>query len=153
LIISERIETKKPTHMKRIGSLLLIFLLTASLQTFSQQASLTIINKSNRHLTVKIMKGSEKKFTFYQSDHVDPNGKQTIFFTEPGRYFTKNQAILVMKDTLMRDTLYSKGNPFIVIADKKRGYSNITMKYTVKESKKPVQDGVIAITRKEYEEN
>lgn len=139
--------------MKRAISLSIIFLLTAFIPLFSQQASLTIINKSNRQLTVKIMKGSEKKFTFYKSDHVAPNGKQTIYFTEPGRYFTKSQAILQIKDTLMRDTLYSKGDPFIIISEKKRGYCNITMKYTVKESKKPIQDGVIAITRKEYDEN
>jgi hypothetical protein len=39
------------------------------------------------------------------------------------------------------------------MADKKRGYSNIIMKYSVKESKKPLQEGVITITRKEYEED
>jgi hypothetical protein len=139
--------------MKRTTAFLLIFLFAASFRLFSQQASITIINKSDRDLTIKIMKGSEKKFTFFVSDHVGPRGKQVIYFSEPGRYFTKSQAILASKDTLMRDTLYSKGNPFMVIADKKRGYSNITMKYTVKESKKPVQEGLIAITRKEYLEN
>jgi hypothetical protein len=139
--------------MKKTFFLFLILLLFISIRLFAQQASITIINKSDRDLTIKIMRGSEKKFTFFVSDHVVPRGKQVIYFSEPGRYFTKSQAILETKDTLKRDTLYSKGNPFIVFADKKRGYSNITLKYSVKESKKPEQEGLIAITRKEYEEN
>jgi hypothetical protein len=85
---------------------------------------------------------------------ISPKGKQIIYFTETGRYFTKSQAVLINKDTtITNDTLYSKDKPFEVIADKKRGYSNITMKYSVKESKKPILEGVIPITRKEYLDN
>ena len=46
--------------MKRNITLLIIFMIATSIQSFSQQASLTIINKSDRYLTVKIMKGPEK---------------------------------------------------------------------------------------------
>jgi hypothetical protein len=84
---------------------------------------------------------------------VAPKGEQIIYFSESGRYFTKTQAILLPKDTLKRDTLYSKGNAFEVISDARRGYSNITMKFTVKESKKPQLEGVMPITRKEFEQN
>lgn len=140
--------------MKKNNSILGVFLIAISVQSFSQQASLTIINKSNRYLTVKIMKGPEKKATFYKTDKVSPKGTQIIYFSETGRYFTKSQAVLINKDTtITNDTLYSKDNPFEVIADKKRGYSNITMKFTVKESKKPILENVIPITRKEYEDN
>lgn len=83
---------------------------------------------------------------------IAPKGKEVVYFVEAGRYFTKSMAILMAKDTALRnDTIYSKGNPFDVIADNKRGYSNITIKFSVKESKKPVLDGVVPITRKEYE--
>ena len=139
--------------MKKITSIISILIFTASLPLFSQQASLTIVNKSDRYLTVKIMKDSERKSTFYKSDNVAPKAEQIIYFSESGRYFTKTQAILLPKDTTKRDTLYSKGNPFEVISDSRRGYSNITMKFTVKESKKPQLDGVMPITRKEYDEN
>jgi hypothetical protein len=139
--------------MKRITSIIGILMLTALLPLYAQQASLTIVNKSDRYLTVKIMKGSEKKSTFYKSDNVAPKGEQIIYFSESGRYFTKTQAILLPKDTLKRDTLYSKGNAFEVISDARRGYSNITMKFTVKESKKPQLEGVMPITRKEFEQN
>jgi hypothetical protein len=139
--------------MKKNNLLIFIFLLAAPAASFSQQASLTVVNKSDRFLTVKIMKDSEKKFTLYSTNHVDPNGKQLIYFSEAGRYFIKSCAIPDAKDTLMRESLYGKGNPVMIVADKKRGYSNIIMKYSVKESKKPVQEGVINITRKEYEED
>jgi hypothetical protein len=119
----------------------------------AQQASLTIINKSNRQMTTKIMKGTEKKFTLLDSVSISPKKQKIIYLSETGKYFTKTQAILVDKDSTKNDTLYSKSNPFQVIADYKRGYSNITLKFTVKESKKPIVEGVIPITRKEYLEN
>ncbi len=140
--------------MKKTNSLLLIiFLITVSIQGFSQQASLTIFNKSKRELTTKIMKGSEKKGSLHQTITIAPNEKQTVNFSETGQYFTKSQAILVKVDILENDTIYSKGTPFQIVADKKRGYSNMTMKFTVKESKKSTVEGLTPITRKEYEVN
>ncbi len=117
----------------------------------SQQASLTIFNKSNRHMTTKVMKGTERKSTLHHVVSVSPKGKQIVYFSETGRYFTKTQAVLISNDTLVKsDTLFSKGHPFEVISDN-RGYSNITMKFKVKESKKPISTGAFPITRKEYE--
>ena len=138
--------------MKTPKLLLVLLLATTSMNVMAQQASLTIINKSDRILTTKIIKGSEKKGTLYQTVAIAPKGKEIAYFVEPGRYFTKSMAILMAKDTALKnDTIYSKGNPFDVIADNKRGYSNITVKFSIKESKKPILDGVIPITRKEYE--
>jgi hypothetical protein len=139
--------------MKKKWTFLIILLIASSIPLFSQQASLTIVNKSNRSLSVKIMKGIGKKATLYKTDKVSPKGTQVIYFSETGRYFTKTQAVLLEKDTLDNDTLYSKDNPFEVISDPKRGYSNITMTFKVKESKKPVLEGSAAITRKEYNDN
>jgi len=137
----------------RATILVFSFLVFMTLENMAQQASLTIINKSDRQMTTKIMKGTEKKFSLFDSVFISPKGQRIIYFNGPGRYFTKTKAILVDKDSTQNDTLYSKSNPIQVIADSKRGYSNITLKFTVKESKKPVADGVISITRKEYMEN
>jgi len=149
---------KQHTNQKNVamknGLILIVILFLASIHVYSQQASLTIINKSDRIMTAKIMKGTEKKSTVHKIVVIAPKGKDVIYFSETGRYFTKNMAVLISKDTLtLNDTLYSKSDPFEVIADSKRGYSNITMKFTVKESKKPIIEGVIPITRKEYDEN
>jgi len=138
--------------MKTPKIILMLLLITASMKLMAQQASLTIMNKSDRYLTTKVIMGTEKKSTLYKTISISPKGKEVVYFVEAGRYFTKSMAILMAKDTALRnDTIYSKGNPFDVIADKKRGYSNISIKFSVKESKKPVLDGVVPITRKEYE--
>jgi hypothetical protein len=127
------------------------FLLFLTISLYSQQASLTIINKSDREMTTKVIKGTEKKSELYKTIAIPPKGKQTVYFSETGRYFTKTRAIFVAKDTLTEnDTIYNKGIPFDVISDH-RGYSNITMKFKVKESKKPEVHGVIPITRREYD--
>jgi hypothetical protein len=137
--------------MKTNNVYLAAFAALLSLQSFSQQASLTVVNKSNRYLTFKIMKGPEKKAVLFKTDSVAPKATQVVYFTETGFYFTKCQAVLQSKeDPKMNDTLFSKERPFQVISDAKRGYSNITMKYTVKESKKSEPDNAVPITRKEY---
>lgn len=138
--------------MTKIKWILVFFLLSISASVMSQQASLTIVNKSDRNLTTKIIKGSEKKGLLFKVVSIPAKGKETIYFAESGRYFTKCQAVLIAKDTLTdNDTIFSKGSPFEVISDKKRGYSNITITFKVKESKKPSSEGLIPITRKEYE--
>lgn len=138
--------------MKKNRLPLIILMIVCSMNAFSQQATLTIINKSDRQLTVKVMKGpNEKKAVLFKTDSVTPKGKQVIYISETGLYFTKTQAIHYSKeDPKMNDTLYSKDRPFQVISDKRRGYSNITMKYTVKESKKTDPEDATPITRKEY---
>lgn len=134
--------------------ILILMLLFASTLSYSQQASLTIINKSDRVMTTKVIKGTERTAELYKTLTIAPKGKETIYFNTTGRYFTKTMAVLISKDTLtLNDTLYSKGTPFEVIADSKRGYSNITMKFIVKESKKPILDGSFPITRKEYDDD
>jgi hypothetical protein len=125
-----------------------------SLCGFSQQASLTIINKSDRVMTTKVIKGTERNSELHKTVTIAPKKTEVIYFSMTGRYFTKTMAVLISKDTLtLNDTLYSKGTPFEVIADSKRGYSNITMKFIVKESKKPILDGSFPITRKEFEDD
>jgi len=82
---------------------------------------------------------------------VGPKSSQIIYFDESDLYFTKTQAVLINKDdSSLNDTLDSKGNPFQVISDKRRGFSNIIIEFKVKESRKP-DKYAMPITRKEYE--
>src|SRR6478609_1978985 len=118
--------------MKTIRTVLITSLIAFSATSFSQ-ASLTVKNKSDRYLTVKVMKGNERKAVHYKTDSIVPKGTKVIYFTESGFYYTKNQAILFSKeDPKMNDTLYSKDRPFQVVSDSRRGYSNITMEFKVK---------------------
>jgi hypothetical protein len=50
----------------------------------------------------------------------------------------------------VNDTFNSKSNPFQVISDKRIGFSNTTIEFKVKESKKP-DKVAMPITRKEYD--
>jgi hypothetical protein len=131
--------------MKRI---LLIFIISISIAcqyAYSQQATLTLVNKSDREMTTKVLKGTDRSAELYQQVVIPPKGKKIVYFNATGRYFTKTMAILYANDTI-----YNKSQYFDVISDH-RGYSNMTMKFKVKESKKPIVSGVIAISRKEYE--
>ncbi len=130
---------------------ILMFLLCSifSKEMLSQNATITIKNKSDRCLSVKLMHGPEKKAVLYKADSVGP--KSTIVFdvNETGLYFTKLRAILYdKKKPENNDTLYSKDRPIQVISEKKRGYSNVTIEFKVKES---TNEGSVAITRKEYD--
>ena len=96
------------------------------------------------------MKGPEKKATLFGIDSIAPNAAQVFYLTETGMYFTKTQAILFnKKNPAKNDTVYSKDKPFLVKADKKRGYDNIMYEYFIEETKKA--QSAMAITRKEYD--
>jgi hypothetical protein len=101
-------------------------------------------------MTTKLIKGTDRKGTIHSTVNIPPNGKQIVYFSETGQFFTKTRAILVKPDQAFNDTMYSKSFMFQVIADK-RGYSNITLKMKIKESKKPVLHGLIPISRHEYD--
>ena len=45
------------------------------------------------------------------------------------------------------DTIYSKDRPIQLISDKKRGHSNVTIEFKVKESK---ESGSVSISKKEF---
>ncbi len=135
--------------MKRTN--LILILLVFSAQLFSQHASLTIKNSSDRILKLRVMKGPEKKATLFATDSIVPKGAQVIAITETGMYFTKTMAILVnKKDPAKNDTVYSKDRPFLVKADAKRGYDNIIYEYTIEETKKTQSSA--SITQKEYKQ-
>lgn len=135
--------------MKEINLSLSLMALIISNQLSSQNASLTIKNSSDRILKIRVMKGPEKKATLFAMDSIMPKAAQVVAITETGMYFTKTMAVLVnKKDATKNDTVYSKDRPFLVKADKKRGYDNITYEYRIEETKKTQSSA--AITRKEY---
>lgn len=116
---------------------------------FAQNATITIKNKSDRNVNLKLMHGPERKAVLYKTDSIAPKGTIVLDVFETGLYFTKLQAILYdKKDPAKNDTIYSKDRPIQLISDKKRGYSNFTIEFKVKESK---NENSISITRKEYD--
>lgn len=115
----------------------------------AQNATITIKNKSNRYMYVKLMQGPERKAVLYKTDSIAPKSSSVIDVTQTGMYFMKTRAILFDEnDPEKNDTIYSKDKPMQLISDNRRGHSNITIEFKVKEAKNP---GTIAITRKEYD--
>ncbi|MBL7900429.1 MAG: hypothetical protein JNK73_00385 [Bacteroidia bacterium] len=115
----------------------------------AQNATITIKNKSNRYMYVKLMQGPERKAVLYKTDSIAPKSTSVIDVTQTGMYFMKTRAILFDEnDPEKNDTIYSKDKPMQLISDNRRGHSNITIEFKVKEAKNP---GTIAITRKEYD--
>lgn len=115
----------------------------------SQNATITIKNKSDRFLNVKLMQGNDRKNVLYKADSIPPKGTIVFDVTETGFYFTKNRAILYdKKDPAKNDTIYSKDRPMQVVSDKKRGHTNVTIEYKIKESK---ENSTVSINRKEFD--
>jgi hypothetical protein len=95
------------------------------------------------------MQGPERKAVLFKTDSIAPKGTLVIDVFETGLYFTKLQAILYdKKNPEKNDTMYSKDRPMQLVSDKKRGHTNVTIEFKVKESK---SDNSISITRKEYD--
>ncbi len=133
-------------HQKLLSLALPLFLCS---QLLSQNATITIKNKSNRFMYVKLMQGPERKAVLYKTDSIAPKSTRIIDVTQTGMYFMKTSAILFDEnDPEKNDTIYSKDKPMQLISDSRRGHSNITIEFKVKEAKNP---GTIAITRKEYD--
>lgn len=131
----------------KIKSLLTIVVLLISISLLSQQASLTIENRSIRSMTVKIMKGYKGKGSLYNLVKIEANRNETVYFSETGYYFTKTKAVLSGKNPV-----YQKGQPFKVVNDD-TGYSVMTLTFTIKESTVPQVTGGEEISKSEYEQD
>ena len=129
-------------------SLTLLFALLFCGYIFSQNATITIKNKSERNINVKLMKGNDRKSEIYKIDSVAPKSTVVLNVYETGFYFTKLRAIQYDKKFPEKnDTVYSKDRPIQIISDKKRGHSNVTLEFKIKESK---ENNSISITKKEF---
>ena len=134
--------------MKQLKALTLLSGLLFCGQIFSQNATITIKNKSERNINVKLMKGNERKSEVYKIDSVAPKSSLVLNVYETGFYYTKLRAIQYdKKKPENNDTIYSKDRPMQMISDKKRGHSNVTIEFKIKESK---ENGSVSITKKEF---
>ena len=134
--------------MKQLKSLTLLTGLLFCGQIFSQNATITIKNKSERNINVKLMKGNDRKSEVYKIDSVAPKSSLVLNVYETGFYYTKLRAIQYdKKKPENNDTIYSKDRPIQIISDKKRGHSNVTIEFKIKESK---ENGSVSITKKEF---
>lgn len=134
--------------MKRFTLITLVIFSFFYKSTFSQNATMTIKNKSDRHINVKLMKGPERKAIVYKTDSIAPKSTLVFDVYETGLYFAKLRAILYdKKDPAKNDTIYSKNRPMQLTSDKKRGHSDVTIEFTIKESK----NESVSITRKEFD--
>lgn len=116
----------------------------------AQNATITIKNKSDRFMNVKLMQGNDRKNSVFKIDSLAPKGTIVFDVYETGFYFTKTRAILYdKKDATKNDTIYSKDRPLQLVSDKRRGrHSNVTIEFKVKESK---DAGTVTINRKEFD--
>lgn len=129
--------------MLKILSFLFFVSLTLKLQA---QANLTIENNSKRTMTVKVMKGTGVGDLF-ETVTISAFGRSTIYFSESGYYFTKTKAVLSG-----RDPIYRKGEAFEVTNDS-RGYSVLTLTFSITESSVPSATGGKQISKTEFDKN
>lgn len=111
------------------------------------QARLTIVNNSQRTMTVKVMKGYEGDGSLYETVTISSYSSSTIYFSESGYYFTKTKAVLNGKEPV-----YQKGQPFQVTNDR-TGYSVMTLTFSIKESAVPQVTGGKKISKAEFDKN
>lgn len=128
---------------KLFSSFILLLFFSFQLQA---QARLTVENNSQRSMTVKVMKGSGKG-TLHKTVTISSYGRETVYFSESGQYFTKTKAILKGKEPV-----YQKGQPFQV-TNNQRGYSIMTLTFSIKESSVPQLSGGIQISKSEFDQN
>ena len=93
----------------KLKSILLFLSLLFSVSSFSQQASLTIVNNSQRSMSVKVMRGSSGKGQLHEKVTIYANSSETVYFSQSGNYFTKTKATINGRDPICR-----KGKPFKV---------------------------------------
>lgn len=132
----------KPLRAALLG-LVLVFLAHPA----HAQARLTIINQSQREMTVKVMKTDAGKDILHDRISITALGSQTVYFSETGDYFTKTMAVLSG-----RDPVYQKGQPFKVYVGRD-GYSVMTLTFSITESAVPLVTGGKQISKQEFDQN
>lgn len=109
------------------------------------QARLTVVNNSERDMTLKVMKGLGVDDSLHETISIIPGGRQTVLFHETGVYVAKTMATL-----RGRDPIYQKGQPFRVYVGR-HGYSVLTLTFTIIESAVPQLTGGQQISKEEFE--
>ena len=88
-------------------------------------ATITIMNRSDYNLTVKIMKTGGRGL--YRTVNISPKSSSTVSFSSTDSYYTKTKAT---KGGLIPETLYRKTSAFSVQCDEK-GYTEGTLEFYV----------------------
>ena len=88
-------------------------------------ASITIINRSEYSLTVKILMTNGRGL--YRTVYISPKSSSTVTFSSSDNFYTKTMAV---KDGLFGETLYRKGGSFSVQCDN-HGYTEGTLEFYV----------------------
>ena len=91
----------------------------------SHNATLTIINKSDYTMTVKVMK---QYGGLYQTVYISPGSYSTVSFSRSGNFYTKTKA-----EKKFSGTLYKKGGVFSIQCDDK-GYTTATLEFVITSS-------------------
>lgn len=104
---------------------LLTILLLFTTATVNAQANLTIVNNSQRTMTVKVMKKVGSKSISHEKVTISANSSSKIYFSESGNYFTKTKATLKGKTAICK-----KGNAFKVVNDT-TSYSILGLTFTI----------------------
>lgn len=122
--------------MKHSIKLIIIFLFFQIFSSFCfSQATLKVENNSGRSMMLKVMEVDGGDGTLFREVYIAPYGSKTIEFSYSGRFFTKTKATLSGKEPV-----YEKGKTFEVVNDS-RGYSVMTLTFSIKESSVPVTSG------------
>jgi hypothetical protein len=109
------------------------------------QARLTIVNQSQRLMSVKVMQARGVEDILNRTVVVGPMESRTIYFTESGEYFTKTKATRVGTEPIFR-----RGQPFVVHTGP-GGFTVLTLTYTIAESTIPIATGGTPISQDEFD--
>ncbi len=120
---------------------LVLALLILAIPAFAESARLTINNKSERELTVKVMKNSGGLYTTL---YIGPKQSCTCYIQQQGYYYTKVKA-----ERNRFDTIYSKDDAFYV-QNNSTGYSVLELTYWIQESQYPQSSGT-RISKSQFE--
>jgi tetrahydromethanopterin S-methyltransferase subunit D len=129
--------------MTKIVYVILIFFACINLNA---QARLIIENNSQRQMKVKIMKKGSVS-SLYEIIEISSYKNYTVYFHESGNYYTKTKATIKGKDPICK-----KSQTFNVVNDE-RGYSILTLTFTIKETKNPISSGGQTISNMEFEKD
>ena len=110
----------------------------------TERASITIMNRSDYSLTVKIMKTGGRGL--YQTVNISPKSSNTVYFSSSDSYYTKTKAT---KGGLIPETLYRKTGTFSVQCNE-NGYTEGTLEYYVSSGTGGSGQG---ISKSEFESN
>lgn len=95
--------------------------MAAAVSSMAQNATVTIRNKSDYSLTVKVMQADGPKVAQLS---IFPGGARAVSFASSGKFFCKTKAQKGI------EKIYRKSDPFEVICDK-RGYTEGTLEFFV----------------------